>query len=96
LGTEAKGLGKRGKPRASSKFLIDHPHYCPSCGAQYYVSGGPVETGSGKRKRIYEVSGESENEIYTYPDYPLCPSCLDELVSLSYLEEVFGEEIRSF
>jgi hypothetical protein len=96
LGIEAKGLGKKGKTRTSSKFLIDHPYYCPSCGAQYYVSGGPVETGKGKRKKIYEVSGESEDEIYTCPNHPLCPSCLDELVSLSYLEEVFGEEIRSF
>jgi len=96
LGIEAKGLGKKGKPRTFSEFSVDHPHYCPSCGAQYYVSGGLVETGNGKRKKIYEVSGESENEIYTYPNCPLCPSCLNELVSLSYLEEVFGEEIRSF
>jgi len=95
LGIKDKGLGKRVKLRTSSEFLVDRPHYCPSCGAQYYVSGGLVEAGN-KRKRIYEVSGESENEIYSYPDHPLCPSCLNKLVPLSYLEEVFGEEIRSF
>ncbi len=96
MGIRTKGLRKKGKKRVFSEFFTDHPHYCPSCGAQYYVSGGPVEMGNGRKKNIYEVSGESENEIYTYPNRPLCPSCLDELVSLSYLEEVFEEEIRSF
>ena len=76
-------------------FLIDAPHYCPKCGSQYYVSGGEVDWG-GRRRRIYEVSGPLDSDIFTFPKKPLCPSCLVELVDISYIEEVFGDEIRSF
>ncbi len=76
------------------KVFVDVPSYCPSCGKQYYVSGGTLRIGN-RTVRAFEIETE-RGETLAQRGNPYCPECLDVLVPLEELESLVGEELRSF